>query len=116
MRTRWSLLGVLVACLTAGGCFALERDAKRAYEWNKRGQMAGDLARQYCEQASQMERGQFLYGFYGQAGRNIWLAVRCGEEPAHSTLPATGPPSADPLVPKPALTPTYNPSAPAPKK
>ena len=109
---RWA---VVVGLLAATGCASLERDAKRAYEWNKRGQIAGDLARQYCEQASQMERGQFLYGFYGQAGRNIWMAVRCGDEPAHSTLPATGPPSSDQLVPPPHLTPTYRPDAPAPK-
>ena len=106
---------LLAVVVLAGGCASLERDARRSYEWQKRGQIAGDLARQYCEQASHREREQFLYGFYGHVGRSIWLAVRCGDEPAHSTLPATGPPSADPLVPTPALTPTYKPDAPAPK-
>ena len=93
------------ALALAAACFSLERDATREYEWKKRGQMAGDLARQYCEQASQMERGQFLYGFYGQAGRNIWMAVRCGDEPVHETPAATGPP----------VGPTAPPVAPAPK-
>jgi hypothetical protein len=106
MRRVLLLASVLIVILAA--CISLERDATRAYEWQKRGQIAGDLARQYCEQASQMERGQFLYGFYGQAGRNIWMSVRCGDEPAHETPPATGPP-VGPTKPAPV------PVAPAPK-
>lgn len=108
---RQALLVALMILPT--GCLSLERDAAASYAWSKRGQQAGDLARLYCEQASRMERGQFLYGFYGHAGRNIWMAIRCGDEPAHSTLPATGAP-ADPYVPPPHLTPTYRPDAPTP--
>ena len=100
------LASILMAGLIAA-CFSLERDATRSYEWQKRGQIAGDLARQYCDQASQMERGQFLYGFYGQAGRNIWMAVRCGDEPVHETPPATSGPPVGPERPVP--------EAPAPK-
>ena len=86
MAVAW---GVVVALLLVAGCFALERDAVRGYEWQKRGQVAGDLARQYCEQASKTERAQFLFGFYSQVGRWVWISIRCGEEPVHSTPPAT---------------------------
>lgn len=90
MAWRALLFAVLAGALVAA-CFALERDAARGYEWQKRGQIAADLTRQYCEQASKAERAQFLYGFYAHVGRWVWISIRCGEEPVHSTPPASGP-------------------------
>ena len=78
MRAYLALWGLL-ALLT--GCFSLERDTVAFHAWSKRGQVAGEMLRLYCEQGAPMERGQFLHAFRQQAGPSQGTIIFCANDP-----------------------------------
>jgi hypothetical protein len=80
--------GVLVAVLVGlTGCFSLERDAGAFYTWSKRGQVAGEMLRLYCQQGSGWERAHFLAAYREQAGAAAGTLIFCSTDPVGAPPP-----------------------------